>query len=142
MTDDPMATPASPPCLLHEVDPLYAGFAPPQEVAAALAEVLAEERTLARAARVVCLPGEDRAAAIGRALTVRRLGGGPARLDRPFLAHLRDLPPSARAAAVAARHAALAVRLGRLLPRLADDDLHAVLMPLRRRHEVLAATGG
>lgn len=134
---EPTGDPASPPCLLHEADPLYAGFAPPQEVAAALAALLAEERTLARAA---ALTGADRAAAVARALTVRRLGAAAGgRLDRDFLSSLRRLRPGDRAQAVAARHGAVAAGLRRLLPRLADDRLHAALSALCREHETMAA---
>ncbi|WP_343868585.1 hypothetical protein, partial [Caenispirillum bisanense] len=77
--------------------------------------------------------------AVARALTVRRRGAAAGgRVGPDFLASLRHLPPGDRRRAVAARHGEVAAVLRRLLPRLADDRLHAALSALRSEHEAMA----
>ena len=91
----------SPPCFACEMDGTYAGFLPPAELAAALT----------------------------RLLRLAEEGPEPARWRTALTAALRRLPEPAPAGAEA-KASDLAGAVRALLPRIADDRLHAALKAL------------
>jgi len=150
MTDRKDNPPSSPACAMHEADDAYMGFAPADELIAALDELLEAERAGAR----VTLE------------TARQAGDGPlgalmqaiqhdeARWCAMLSGHLKALgaTPSSRVGAFYDKAMAIAEldartrflnrgqgwvvrKLAALLPRVRDDRLHADLAATLRAHE-------
>ncbi|SLN34831.1 DUF6306 domain-containing protein [Oceanibacterium hippocampi] len=141
---------ASPPCAMAEAPPDYMGYLPPAELAVALNELLEAERAGARTlaawlrddtwpatARATLEAARDDEARYCALLTdfVGRLGAEPSKATGSFLEKaLRRETPDERLAFLNRGQDWVAKRLGELLPRIADDAIHAGLREMRDRH--------
>lgn len=141
--------PASPVCYAADGDDIYMGFAGPDELLAALNELLEAERAGARVALGTRREAADpRLADLMKALhhdearwcamlsaEVQRLGGAPSRKCGAFYGKAMAIPDPIERLAFLNRGQAWVVRkLEALLPRVRDDGLHAALKDMLRSH--------
>lgn len=143
--------PASPVCYAAEADDVYMGFAPRDELLAALNQLLEAERAGARVAVASArsAPTPDHA---GLMKTVRadearwcamlsrqikRLGGAPSRKVGDFHARAMAIADPMERLAFLNRGQAWVVRkLEALSPRVRDEDLHDDLRAMLESHRV------
>jgi hypothetical protein len=141
---------ASPPCLMHEVDPAYFGAMPTDEQVALLNTLLEAERA---GVRVTAAYGADAADPAART-ALREVGLDEARFCAMLTRHIERLGGAPSKATGAFVEKALAVtgdaprldflnrgqgwvakRLKEALPRIADAQLHADLHDMLAVHE-------
>jgi hypothetical protein len=141
---------ASPPCMMHEMDPAYAGVLPRDELIALLNQLAEAERA---GVRVTAAYGGDAAdEAVRRALRevgldearfcamltrhVERLGGRPSHATGAFVEKALAVEGDGARLAFLNRGQGWVVRkLREALPRIADDALHADLAEMLAAHE-------
>lgn len=141
--------PASPVCYAAEADDAYMGYAPRDEVLAALNELLEAERAgakvaLASARAAAGIPYRDLMRTVRAdearwcamlSRQVRRLGGAASRRTGGFHAKaLAFADPVERLAFLNRGQAWVVRRLEALIPRVRDDALHADLREMLESH--------
>jgi hypothetical protein len=139
--DDPpeRGSSASPVCFLDAVDPAYAGYLTPDEVAQMLVALRADEDALAALARALAPDAPALAAladgyAADAAITARTLAGlGVAPTARPRFVHPLDSEPTL--AQLIARAQAVCGQLRAVLPKIASDGLHTALKQALAHHQ-------
>jgi hypothetical protein len=130
---------SSPVCFLDEVDPAYAGYLTPDEVARMLVALRADEAALAALAHALAREdtalaplGDSYAAdAAATAHTLAQLGVAPT--ARPRFAHPLDSEPTL--GQLIGRAQAVCEQLRAALPKIASDGLHATLKAALARHQ-------
>lgn len=141
---------ASPPCAMAEVDPVYNGRMPPDELLALLNLLLEGERAGARGITASCLPLaepadaealRDVAADEGRFCSmlyrhIVRLGGTPSSVTGAFADKLARSTNLTDRLHLLNRGQGWVVRqLATALPQIDDRELHADLTDMLRVHE-------
>jgi 5-formyltetrahydrofolate cyclo-ligase len=141
---------ASPPCLMHEVDPAYFGYLSAGETVEQLNRLLSEARTAALVARrlsdrltkptarrtlIDIATNEARwCGALHR--EIEKLHGTATReMGDPASAALAETDPQQSLLALTRRHDRLVQQLRETLPRVAADDLHSNLDAMLGDHE-------
>ena len=147
MTDRP---PFSSPCSASEADDAYMGFASRDELLTALNELLEAERAGARVTlHSLKAIGNPATAALTRAIyedeahwcselarEIRRLGGSPSRRCGAFYGKAMAITElDARLAFLNRGQEWVVRRLNALLPKVRDDELHAMLRRMCAGHE-------
>jgi hypothetical protein len=144
---------ASPACSMAEADPAYMGYLPPAEIVERLNRLLEAERAGAKVLTALrrdhpdiagALAGVHRDEARYAALLtklVRGLGGEPSRKTGDFVGKVLALEGAKPRLELLNRGQGwVAKRLDEILPRIADDAIHAPLREMRdRHHENIAA---
>jgi len=141
--------PSSPVCYAADADDAYMGYAPRDEVLAALNELLEAERAGARVAlaSAKAAAGPDHAALMQAVRAdeahwcamlshqIRRLGGTPSRRTGAFHGKAMAIADPRERLAFLNRGQAWVVRkLDALTPRVRDDALHADLRAMAQKH--------
>lgn len=141
---------ASPPCLMHEADPAYMGFLSDAETLAFLNELLEGERAGARGALEMARATVEMDLRVALSAVasdearfcamlhrhVQRLGGEPSGATGAFLTKLRDTPGGAAKLDLLNRGQGWVVRrLRRMLPKIADPELHRDLRDMLEAHD-------
>jgi hypothetical protein len=143
--------PSSPPCYASEADDAYMGFAPRDELLAALNELLEAERAGARVAQASRKGVPDRdfselmrtvradeahwCAMLSR--HIQLLGGTPSRKTGAFFGKAMDIADRRQRTAFLNKGQSWVVRkLEALMPRVRDEGLHADLLEMAERHRL------
>lgn len=147
MTDEP----SSPVCYGAQADDVYMGYAPRDEILAALNELLEAERAGARVARAsVKLQSDPAYRGLMRAVRadearwcamlsaqIKRLGAAPSRKTGGFHAKALAIPDALERLTFLNRGQAWVVRkLEALNPRVRDEALHADLREMLDSHRI------
>jgi hypothetical protein len=147
---DELATFASPPCFMHEVDPAYVGYLPTDETLALLNLLLEAEKAGARG--VMRMARDTASARLCVELTaiardeagfcamltkhIRRLGGEPSTATGAFYDKLvARQGDAARMALLDRGQTWVALKLKEVLPRIGDEALHKDLTGMLDVHE-------
>lgn len=142
--------PSSPACLAHEADDAYMGYATTEEIASFLNELLEAER----AGTGVALKSADAAGGTPFVELLRDIHRDEARWCAMLLRHLKALGAPASPRIGAFQEKAMAIdglperlaflnrgqgwvvrKLGEMMPKVRDDDLHRDLADMLRSHE-------
>lgn len=148
--DDERASYASPPCFLHELDPVSLGYMSWAETVRLLNQLLEAERAGARAVALMSreepagprrealrdVAGDEADCCAMLARHVLRLGGVPSRATGAFYDKLIALDGVDRRLALLDRGQAwVARKLREALPRIGDDRLYDDLRRMLETHE-------
>ena len=141
---------SSPPCFMHELDPVYLGYLPADEVLALLTELLEAERAGAKGTTALARAADD--PALRAALTevgrdearfcamlsghIARLGGEPSRRTGAFYEKLLAVEGAPQRMALLNRGQGwVARKLRDAVPHIHDDALREDLRAMLRTHE-------
>lgn len=144
------ASPASPPCSLHEADPSYMGYLSNAEIVDALNELLEGERAGARGVNEIAreTANPDVRATLSAVAKdearycamlyghIERFGGRPTRATGAFLEKLHAADGhSAKITLLNKGQAWVSRRLAEILPKVVDADLHRDLREMKDTHD-------
>jgi Domain of unknown function (DUF6306) len=145
-----LATFASPPCFMHELDPAYLGYLPPDETIALLNLLLEAEKAGARGVmrmardttnarlcvELTAIARDEAGFCAMLAKHIRRLGGEPSTATGAFYDKLVAREGDAERMALLDRGQTwVALKLREVLPRIGDEALHKDLAVMLDVHE-------